>query len=36
MASIANPNVKITEGQGIETIPVSRTSRVKGLIEALG
>jgi hypothetical protein len=36
MASIASPNVKITEGKGVEMIPVSSTSRVKGLIEALG
>jgi hypothetical protein len=36
MASIASPNVKITEGKRVETIHVSITSRVKGLVEALG
>jgi hypothetical protein len=36
MASIANPNVKIIEGKGVEMILVSNTSRVKGLIKALG
>jgi hypothetical protein len=35
MALIMSPNVKITEEKGVETIPVSSISKVKGLVKAL-